>query len=72
MQVVFDQAWDVLAYVGYEPTLKSVVVVFRGTDSSNWSNWINNLKTWRANQMYPIPEAPKALVHAGKIMASAS
>jgi len=64
-EVVFDKVWDVLAYVGYDPSWRAVVVVFRGTDSSNWGNWINNLKTWRANHMYPIPEAPKALVHAG-------
>lgn len=64
-QVVFDTAWDVLAYVGYDPTADAAVVVFRGTDSANWGNWINNLKTWRQNQMYPIPGSPRALVHAG-------
>ncbi|KAJ9521204.1 hypothetical protein QJQ45_022927 [Haematococcus lacustris] len=64
-KVVFDVQWDLLAYIGYLPSQDAIVVAFRGTDSSSWGNWINNLKAWRLNKMYPIPEAPKAMVHAG-------
>mmetsp|Transcript_6418 Transcript_6418/g.10983 ORF Transcript_6418/g.10983 Transcript_6418/m.10983 type:complete len:388 (+) Transcript_6418:33-1196(+) len=64
-EVVFDQQWDLLGYVGYDEAQDAITVAFRGTDSSNWGNWLNNLKAWRANQMLPIPEAPHAMVHAG-------
>lgn len=64
-QVIFDLQWDLVGYVGYYKTLNAIVLAFRGTDSSNWGNWINNLKTWRQDKLYPIPEAPHALVHAG-------
>ncbi|GFH05988.1 lipase_3 domain-containing protein, partial [Haematococcus lacustris] len=70
-QVVFDVQWDLLAYIGYLPSQDAIVVAFRGTDSSSWGNWINNLKAWRLNKMYPIPEAPKAMVHAGHSMGAA-
>jgi pimeloyl-ACP methyl ester carboxylesterase len=54
-----------MAYAGYDAAADAVVVAFRGTDSRSWGNWINNLKTWRMNKLYPVPGAPKAMVHAG-------
>jgi hypothetical protein len=46
---VFDAAWDVLGYMGYLPSLDAIVVAFRGTDSGNLGNWMNNLKVpWLA------------------------
>ncbi len=64
--MVFDQQWDLLAYTGYDQAQDAVVVAFRGTDSHSWGNWINNLKTWRANKMYPVEGHPGAMVHAGQ------
>ncbi len=65
LQVVFDRQWDLLGYVGYDALRDAVVVAFRGTDSHSWGNWINNLKTWRANKMYPVEGHTGAYVHAG-------
>lgn len=64
-EVVFDQVWDLLGFTGYDATHDAIVVAFRGTDSHSWNNWINNLKTWRANKMYPVEGHPGATVHAG-------
>jgi len=34
----YDDAWDLSGYAGYLPLLGAKVLVFRGTDSSSWSN----------------------------------
>ncbi|MEW5319665.1 MAG: hypothetical protein WDW38_010805 [Sanguina aurantia] len=65
VSVVRDSRWNLLAYIGYYSPLNAIVVAFRGTDSSSWGNWIENLRAWRTDHMYPIPEAPHALIHAG-------
>lgn len=64
--VHFDEEWDLLAYTGYWPELGAKVVVFRGTDSSSWYNWAENMRAWRTDAAYPVPGAPKALrLHSG-------
>jgi hypothetical protein len=67
-RVVFDPIWDLQAYVGYVPSFKAVVVAFRGTDSSSWYNWAENMRYWRSDTLYPVPNAPKAKVHTGFMM----
>lgn len=40
--------------------------MFRGTDSSSWYNWIENMRAWRTDATYPVPGAPKAMrIHSG-------
>lgn len=63
--VVYDPLWDLLGYVGYLPDLRSIVVVFRGTDSSSFYNWMDNLRAWRTDHMYPLPQQPHAKIHSG-------
>jgi hypothetical protein len=66
LQVTFDRQWDLLGFTGYDSEAGAVVVAFRGTDSHSWGNWVNNLKTWRLNTLYPVPGAPPGvMVHAG-------
>uniref|UniRef100_A0A7S3VTA6 Fungal lipase-type domain-containing protein n=1 Tax=Dunaliella tertiolecta TaxID=3047 RepID=A0A7S3VTA6_DUNTE len=64
-QVIFDEKWDLMSYIGYLADLDAIVVVFRGTDSGNWGNWLNDMKSWRQDKQFPLPEAPHAFVHAG-------
>ncbi|GAX78569.1 hypothetical protein CEUSTIGMA_g6009.t1 [Chlamydomonas eustigma] len=63
--VVFDLKWDLIGYVGYWPERNAIVVAFRGSDSHSWTNWIENLRTWREDGMWPLPDAPNVKVHAG-------
>jgi hypothetical protein len=64
--VHFDPSWDLLGYIGYWPALRAKVLVFRGTDSSSWYNWAENMRAWRTDATYPVPGAPKALrIHSG-------
>lgn len=64
--VHFDESWDLLGYIGYWPALNAKVVAFRGTDSSSWYNWAENMRAWRTDATYPVPGAPKALrIHSG-------
>lgn len=64
--VHFDESWDLMAYVGYWPAMSAKVVVFRGTDSSSWYNWAENMRAWRTDASYPVPGAPTALrIHSG-------
>jgi predicted lipase len=64
--VHFDESWDLLGYVGYWPALNAKVLVFRGTDSSSWYNWAENMRAWRTDATYPVPGAPKSLrIHSG-------
>lgn len=64
--VHFDESWDLLAYAGFWPAMNAKVVVFRGTDSSSWYNWAENMRAWRTDTTYPVPGAPKALrIHSG-------
>lgn len=64
----FDPVWDLLAYLGYSPTLNANVIAFRGTDSSSWSNWVENMRYWRTDRLYPVPNAPSAKIHSGFFM----
>ena len=41
--VLFDPLWDVLALSGYWPKWNAIFIVFRGTDSANLGNWIQNV-----------------------------
>jgi predicted lipase len=46
--------------------MNAKVVVFRGTDSSSWYNWAENMRAWRTDTTYPVPGAPKSVrVHSG-------
>lgn len=63
--VVWDPVWDLTAYVGYHAQLGAIIASFRGTDSSNWGNWVENMRSWRTDKMFPIPGNPHALVHSG-------
>ncbi len=51
--------------MGYHPGWQAIVLSFRGTDSSNWGNWAENMRAWRTDHMYPEPGFPHALIHAG-------
>ncbi|PNG99353.1 hypothetical protein TSOC_014872, partial [Tetrabaena socialis] len=64
-RVVYDAVWDLSAFVGYYAPWKAVVLSFRGTDSSNWGQWAENMRAWRTDHMYPVPDFPHALIHAG-------
>lgn len=64
--VHFDESWDLLGYIGYWPALNAKVLVFRGTDSSSWYNWAENMRAWRTDATYPVEGAPSALrIHSG-------
>ncbi|GLC54136.1 hypothetical protein PLESTB_000827800 [Pleodorina starrii] len=64
-RVVYDAVWDLTAFAGYHAPLGAVVLSFRGTDSSNWGQWAENMRAWRTDHMYPVPDFPHALIHAG-------
>ena len=62
----FDAAWDLSGYAGYLPALDAKVLVFRGTDSGSWANWVENLRAYRVDAAYPLPGAPRGLrLHGG-------
>ncbi|KAG2493000.1 hypothetical protein HYH03_008664 [Edaphochlamys debaryana] len=63
--VAFDSVWDLSAFAGYHKPSDTVWLSFRGTDSSNWSQWAENMRAWRTDHMYPVPNFPHALIHAG-------
>eukprot|EP00882_Tetradesmus_deserticola_P002590 GHRQ01002755.1.p1 GENE.GHRQ01002755.1~~GHRQ01002755.1.p1 ORF type:complete len:377 (+),score=93.13 GHRQ01002755.1:172-1302(+) len=64
--VHFDASWDLLGYAGYWPSMQAKVLVFRGTDSSSWYNWAENMRAWRTDATYPVDGAPPALrLHSG-------
>ncbi|GAB4818261.1 hypothetical protein N2152v2_005307 [Parachlorella kessleri] len=64
--VVFDQLWNLMAYVGYSEPLNAIVVSFRGTDSHSLYNWAENMRTWRTDLHINYPDAPAgAMVHGG-------
>ncbi|GIL63807.1 hypothetical protein Vafri_17808 [Volvox africanus] len=64
-RIVYDSVWDLAAYAGYYSPWDAVVLSFRGTDSSNWGQWAENMRAWRTDHMYPVPNFPHALIHAG-------
>ncbi|KAG2434517.1 hypothetical protein HYH02_012184 [Chlamydomonas schloesseri] len=64
-RVVYDAVWDLVAYAGFYTPWRAIVLVFRGTDSSNWGQWAENMRAWRTDHMYPEPGFPHALIHAG-------
>jgi predicted alpha/beta hydrolase family esterase len=62
--VVYDEAWNLQAYIGFSPELASILVVFRGTKSSSLTNWIHNLMASKTRVKYPgMPDG--ATVHDG-------
>uniref|UniRef100_A0A7S0VBB5 Fungal lipase-type domain-containing protein n=1 Tax=Polytomella parva TaxID=51329 RepID=A0A7S0VBB5_9CHLO len=63
--VFWDEIWDLGAFLGYDAASNSIITSFRGTDSSNWSNWVENMKSWRTNQMYPVDNSTQAMIHSG-------
>lgn len=46
-KLVHIKSWDVTAFVGFMPPLDAAVVAFRGTDSHNFGNWLDNLDVLR-------------------------
>ncbi|KAG2423394.1 hypothetical protein HXX76_015359 [Chlamydomonas incerta] len=64
-RVVHDAVWDLVAYAGYYAPWRAIVLVFRGTDSSNWGQWAENMRAWRTDHSYPEPGFPHAMIHAG-------
>lgn len=42
-----DPEWDLSGYAGYLPSLGAKVVVFKGSDSGSWMNWVNNMRGGR-------------------------
>jgi hypothetical protein len=62
----FDEAWDLSGFAGHLPEYNAKVLVFRGTDSTSWSNWVENMRAWRTDGQYQVPGAPKGLlIHSG-------
>jgi len=62
--IIFDDVWNLQAFVGYSPQLNSVLAVFRGTREGSRTNWIHNLMTSTTRVRYPgMPD--KAMVHDG-------
>ena len=62
--VIYDEKWNLQAYVGYSPELSSVLVVFRGTIENSLENWIHNLMSSKEKVKYPgMPN--DARVHEG-------
>lgn len=62
--VIYDEVWNLQAYVGYSQVLSSIVVVFRGTKSGSLTNWIHNLMTSTTRVKHPgMPD--DATVHDG-------
>lgn len=47
-KLVYVQAWDVTAIVGYWEQFQAPFVVFRGTDSHNMRNWIQDMEILKA------------------------
>jgi hypothetical protein len=64
-EVVIDTEWDLVSFVGFHGELNAIVASFRGTDSGSLLNWVENMRAWRTDKMYPITGNPHALVHAG-------
>ncbi|KXZ42036.1 hypothetical protein GPECTOR_218g460 [Gonium pectorale] len=62
---VYDAIWDLAAYAGYYKPWNAIVLAFRGTDSSNWGQWAENMRYWRTDTMFPEPGFPHALIHSG-------
>jgi hypothetical protein len=61
--VVHDPAWNLQAYVGFEPG-RGLLVVFRGTVEGSLENWIHNVMTTRTKVKFPgMPKNAK--VHDG-------
>jgi len=62
--VVYDPAFNLQAYVGFEPRRGMILVVFRGTVETSLENWIHNVMTTRTKVKYPgMPKTAK--VHDG-------
>lgn len=62
--VHFDASWDLLGYIGYWPSMGAKVIVFRGTDSSSWYNWAENMRAWRTGGQRVVCMAGKAAAAA--------
>jgi hypothetical protein len=45
-KLVHIKDWDVTAFVGFWAQFDAAFVVFRGTDSANFGNWIDNIEVF--------------------------
>ena len=64
--LAWDEAWDLLGYVGWSEEMGATVIAFRGTDSHSYHNWVANMRTWRTDLNLTMHGAPaNALVHGG-------
>jgi len=51
--IIVDDGYNLQAFVGYAPSLRSAVVAFRGTQSTSLDNWIQDLKFFHTDFQYP-------------------
>lgn len=63
--VIYDAKWDLFALVGYFPQWKAKLIVFRGTNSHDLKNWIEDFDAWRTKFPLPFPNSHGALIHSG-------
>lgn len=63
--VVYDVKRDLVAYIGYYPGLKSILAVFRGSNSRSLRNWLQDLNSVQARKVLPYKGAGNATVHKG-------
>jgi hypothetical protein len=65
--VYFDASWDLLGYIGYWPSMAAKVIVFRGTDSSSWYNWAENMRAWRTGGYHHVGTSNSKISAATRI-----
>eukprot|EP00192_Tetraselmis_astigmatica_P012282 CAMPEP_0117671388 /NCGR_PEP_ID=MMETSP0804-20121206/13305_1 /TAXON_ID=1074897 /ORGANISM="Tetraselmis astigmatica, Strain CCMP880" /LENGTH=384 /DNA_ID=CAMNT_0005479841 /DNA_START=170 /DNA_END=1324 /DNA_ORIENTATION=+ len=65
VSVDHDVEQELLAFSGWSPTLKSIVVVFRGTDKHSLSNWLADLMGWQTDFDVPWCVLEDCRVHRG-------
>mmetsp|Transcript_27648 Transcript_27648/g.95621 ORF Transcript_27648/g.95621 Transcript_27648/m.95621 type:complete len:294 (-) Transcript_27648:397-1278(-) len=61
--VLDDAVSNTQAYVGYLQADNAVVAAYRGTITSNFANWLEDLETWRTRTDFPSCEG--CAVHKG-------
>lgn len=67
-KIIVDAVWDLQAFVGYMPDWHDVVIAFRGTDSHNLWNWVENMRAWRVDAAYPVTEDAVPKLHSGFLL----
>lgn len=63
--VSYDEPRNLVAYIGYFPGLRSMIVAFRGTDSRSLRNWLQDLNSVQERKALPYRGAMNATVHKG-------